>query len=232
MVRVNTLTPALLRPLAGILALVLLTSCGGGAKSDADGEEVDAPTESTSQAVDLNDYIEVPQGAELAAPGTELALKKTAQVIWQPRQAEVAVAEIRINRIQRTTFKDAFAGYQITDDMAAMTPYFVRGRVTNPLKANLSKMPVPLGAIDDNGTFVEKTVMLGNFSACPGNGVLPKNFKKGKKATLCWVFFLAQGRTLESVGLQMPGGLASVTWTGDVKRYQPPKSQDNGADDE
>lgn len=221
--RVNAMTSVPLRLIAGLvatlLALVLLAGCGGG--DDGGDAETGDSRDEASQAVEPRDYLDVPETVELTEPGAELKLKQKAALAWQPRQKEVAVAEVQVRRIERTTFADTFAGYTITDEMSAMTPYFVRARVINPLKANLSRLPVPLYLQDDTGMLIGANTMVGKFPHCP-SGVLPKRFKKGAKANLCFVYFVGHGRKAEKVVFQYPGGLAPVSWSGKIRAYQAP----------
>lgn len=232
--RVNAMTSGPFRLIAGLvaglLALVLLAACGGDDDGGGGGgAETDDSTDETSQAVGPGDYLEVPESVELTEPGAELKLKGSAVLAWQPRQKEVAVAEVRVQRIERTTFADTFAGYTITDEMSAMTPYFVRARVANPLKANLSQLPVPLYLQDDTGMLIGANTMVGKFPHCPSS-VLPKRFKKGSKANLCFVYFVGHGRKAEKVVFQYPGGLPPVTWTGKIRAYKPPAEKTDAAE--
>ncbi|QYJ05513.1 hypothetical protein KUV85_07500 [Nocardioides panacisoli] len=225
----NTVTSVLLRLLAGALALTVLAACGGGDDgADADSapsSEAEAPASPSESAAE--DYVEVPQGVTLSEAGSEFELRDTATVAWQPRQKQVAVADVTVRSVERTSFDEAFAGYRITDQMAAMTPYFVRARVVNPTGTNLGKVAVPIYLRDDAGTLVEETTLQGSFKPCTG-GSLPKKFKKNAKTTVCLVFLLSQGRSFDSVAFQLPGGIEPVTWTGKATKYKAPRQGGDG----
>lgn len=221
---VNTVTPALLRLVAGALALALLAGCGS-----SDDEEPEASGESTSASptVAPEEVIDVPEGVDLSEPGSSLEWDTSAVVAWQPRQEEVAAAQVTVRLVERTSFDDAFEGFRITDQMAAMTPYFVRARVENPTDIDLGRMSIPLYVEDDAGTLVESTTLQGKFAPCSG-GVLPKKFQQDAKAQVCLVYLVPQGREFESVAMRVPGSQELIRWTGKVRTYKPAKSG-NGA---
>lgn len=213
-------TTAPLRLVAGLLALVLFAACGG--EGDGDGPEADptTPSETDSATTEAaEDYVDVPRGVELTEPGTELELGEAAGVAWEPRQEKVAAARVRVRTVERTSFDEAFQGFRITDEMSAMTPFFVRTQVINPTTANLGSLNVPVHLRDDAGTLVEATTLQGSFPACPGS-TLPKRFAKGASTTICSVFLLSPGRSFDGVAFQLPGSLPPVTWDGKVQKYR------------
>lgn len=229
----NIAAPTLfVRLAAGSLALALLAGCGGGTEggdSDAAAETA-TPASGSTTAVDETTepepepYLEVPEQVTLTEAGAAMDLGQPATVAWRPRQQEVAVLDLQVDRVERTSFDRSFRGYKINKKTAAMTPIFVRATATNPTGADVGTLRVPLYLADNSGTLVEESIVKGDFPACSG-GTLPKRLRKGKSADLCFVYFLAQGRKFDNVTFQLPGDLAAVTWSGKVsKKVQPPKS--------
>jgi hypothetical protein len=223
---VNIVTPALLRSLGGALAVLLLvTACSSGADSpDADA----SPTpEETVEPAEIGYDLETPDGIELTEIGTELALGDSAVGAWQASQNEVAVAEIRVRRIERTSFDAAFEGWQVGPlKDAGHTPYFVRARVDNSTDADLSRVPVRLLMLDDGGNLNEPNTMGGDieFEPCPSHE-LPRGFRADARAHLCFGYFLPRGRAPESMVFPSPEDQAVVSWTGDVTRWRAPEDE-------
>ncbi len=207
--------------LAGVLALALLAGCGGGGgSSDTEDKESGAePSDQTSSSVPPEPYVEVPEGVELTEPGTALDLGDPAVVGWEPRQDKVAVLRATVAKIERTTFKESFQGWQIDDEMATRTPYFVRVSVRNEVADNLGTLAVPLYA-SVGQTLVEATRFEGEFKPCTG-GVLPKKFKKGARADLCLVYLLERGSDLSGIAFQ-PAEEEPILWSGKITNIAKP----------
>jgi hypothetical protein len=231
---VNTAPSTLVRRLAAtLLGLALLAGCGGTGDGDGETPETEAGTSATDatsaveETAEPEPYLDVPAQVTLTEAGAAVDLGASATVAWQPRQKEVAVLDLQVDRVERTSFDKSFQGYRIDKKTAAMTPFFVRASATNPTGTNLGGQRVPLYLADSSGTLVEESVVKGTFPACSG-GVLPKKFGKGASADLCFVYFVEQGSKFDNVTFQLPGDLAAVTWSGKVStKVQPPKQQKN-----
>lgn len=208
--------------LAGVLTLALLAGCGGGGDSDGDDTESESPSEKATTSAAPEPYIEVPEGVELTEPGTALELGDPAVVAWKPRQDKTAVLRATVDRIERTSFEESFQGWQIDDEMATRTPYFVHVSVRNVIDDNLGTLAVPFYASDD-ATLVEATRFEGEFEPCTG-GVLPKKFKAKAKAELCLVYLLQPGTELSGVAFQ-PADEDAIVWTGKIARLDQPKKK-------
>lgn len=216
------------------LALTALTSCGG----DDDGAGATYPgtaspsagEDSAGAAGEEAAYLPVPDGVELTAPGSELKIGDSAVVAWQPRQDEVGVAEIKLAKVERTTFAKSFEGYQIKGEMASKVPYFVRVRIANEGDIDLGRRTVPLYAHDNVNSLVEQTVIRGDFTPCP-DGALPKKFAGGEKAQLCLIYLVEEGRELDGVEFQPIPDVAPISWTGKVTKPDAAtgKKSDRGA---
>lgn len=207
--------------LAGVLTLALVAGCGGGDADDKDTEP-ESPSEKSATSADPEPYLEVPEGVELTEPGTALELGDSAVVAWKPRQDKTAVLRATVERIERTSFKESFEGWQINDEMSTRTPYFVHVSVRNEIDDNLGTLAVPLYASDDT-KLVEATRFEGEFKPCTG-GVLPKKFKADAKADLCLVYLLEPGIDLNGIAFQ-PADKEAVLWTGKITRLDQPKKK-------
>lgn len=208
-------------PALALVVAVGLSGCGSDEKSpDGAGSTGPSPTSTTTSAAP---YLEVPGDVDLTAPGTQLALGETGVVAWQPRQDRVVAAGVTVTRIERTSFEQSFPGWSIDDVTAARTPYFVRLTVTNPAQTQLSGVSPQLWGADDGGTleapnFYDKK----QLPVCSGTAGLPATLDAGTPHELCQVYFVAPGRTLQSVTFQPPGDVEPVTWVGKISKVKQP----------
>ncbi|MDP2775682.1 MAG: hypothetical protein Q8O61_19165, partial [Nocardioides sp.] len=176
-----------IRRRAGVLMTVLalssaaLVGCSDDPEEDppsSDPEPSATPTpESSPGSATASDtpYLPVPDGVELTAQGTELALGDTAVVGYQPRQDVVGVLGVTVQRIDKTSFKESFAGWKLGPEFTGTTPYFVRARLTNDGESDLGGRPVPLRIVDSADRLVEPSQFKGTFEPCPSKP-FPKKF--------------------------------------------------------
>lgn len=231
--RVTRRLPALVAATA--LALVL-AGCGGG-DGDGDGDAPRSgvsgtPTQVGTSAGDESEapepYLPVPDGVELTAPGSDLDLGTPAVVAWRPRQDVVGVLEIDVQRIERTTFKRSFGGWDVRAEVRKkLTPYFVRATVRNVGDTNLTQRLTPLYAVDSEDTLVEPTRFTEQFKPCPG-GNLPKGFSGGDRTEVCMVYLINDGLELTGVSFRPTQDFDPITWTGDISRVQKDRGKRRG----
>lgn len=210
-----------------LAAGVLLLS---GCSSDSAGPDIDtssppaAPTTASSSAAPTSaapsvPTLPVPAGVELTAQGSQLTVGAAATVAYQPRQDLVGVLDITVTRIEQTTIKKSFAGWQLTEEQSGSTPYFVRATVTNRGESDLGGRRVPLYAVDAANTLVESTTFASAFSACePGS--FPKRFQPGKSVDVCAVYLVPAGGQLTAVSFRPSQEYDPITWTGAVKKVK------------
>lgn len=189
------------------------------------GTDPAKPSPSASPTVPA--YLPVPSGVDLTVPGTALKIGQHAVIAWRPNQREVAALDVRVRRLERTTYDKSFQGWAVSPDQAATTPYFARVTVKNVSTSDLGGLPVPIVAQMANGVsaaaqpFAQRT-----FTPCHPT-VLPKKFAAGATAELCFVFPISPGQDLAAIAFQPQGTdgfLKSVTWTGKATtKVLPPK---------
>ena len=216
-------TAALL--VAGVFAAAsTLGACGGddsssgstptespAASEDASGSASESPEVTTA------DYLPVPDGVTLTEPGSELGLKDEAVVAWEPRQDVVGVLEVKVTRVEKTSFAKSFSGWQLDKATKKSTPYFVRAKVTNVGDSDVGTRDVPLYALDSADTLVQAQSFETRFEPCPGDGAFPKVFGAGDSKQLCLVYLVPAGGDLEAVSFRPVQDFVPITWTGDVK---------------
>ena len=211
--------------LAAGLALGL-TACGGNAKPSADGSAGGSASPSPS----VSPYVTpVPSGVALTTPGTALKVGQHAVIAWHPKQSQVATVDVRVRRLERTTFDKSFQGWAVGPSQAAMTPYFARATVKNVSTEDLGGLSVPLYGEDDAQRLVASQPFSQRvFEPC-NPAVLPAKFAPGATTELCFVFLMAPGHDLASIAFPPPAladgtALQTITWSGTPStKVLPPK---------
>jgi hypothetical protein len=213
-----------------ILAVGLLVGCGG---SDDSGDEKDSPeTEPSTTATTEptpSSYLPVPEGVTLTEPGTVLGFGDLASVAWRPRQDTVVTLDLTVDRIDKTSYKESFEGWVITEDMRGMVPYFVHATATNLSGIDIGSLLVPLYASDGTTMYEPLTFREDVFEPCPG-GELPERLRPGKSADLCLVYQLPESLELAAMAFDLVGELASITWSGEITAIEKPKDKKDKKD--
>lgn len=211
------------RPVARLAAVALAAVLGTTLAGCGSDKAKPAPSASPSVAP----YVDVPGDVHLTDPGSSLKVGQHAVVAWKPRQDTVAVLDIQVTRLERTTFDKSFQGWNITRNQAATTPYFARAVATNVSDTDLGSFPVPLWGQDDAARLIgaqpfDQRV----FQPChPAK--LPATFKPGAKVDLCFVFLMSPGYDFTSATFEPQdadgAALAPITWTGKIQtKVKPP----------
>ncbi|GAA3829298.1 hypothetical protein [Nocardioides panacisoli] len=215
-----------------VLALVLLAGCSDSGDEGSAGESSSATSSDSSSAAPTDgEYLEVPDDVALTPPGTMLDFGQPATIAWEPRIDETAILDVTVDRVERTTFKESFQGWVITDEMEGQTPLFVQATVSNAGEDRLGGEEVPLTVVDDTGIHVQPTIAQDEtFEPCPG-GPLPKKFKPGAKTKVCLLYLLDPGREFTSVAFQPVDAehrpvADAISWTGSLTPL------DDGKDDQ
>jgi hypothetical protein len=208
--------------LAGALALAGCSDDSGGAPQAGDGSS-SGPGSSPATA-SSSPYLPVPDGVDLTSQGSSLRVGDTAVVAYEPRQGTVGALEITVDRLEKTTFKKSFSGWQLSAAARATNPYFVRASVKNVGDTDLGGRPVPLYIVDGNNTLVEASTFSSSFKPCPSTP-LPKKFSKGAKADVCLVYLSPGKGDLTAVSFRPTEAFDPITWTGDLKEPVPPKAR-------
>jgi hypothetical protein len=216
-----------------VLGLGALVGCGGGDggdnESDGNGNPSPSPTSETTTETD-EPYLPVPAGVELTPPGTALGVGESAVVAWQPRQNLVGVLDIKVTRLEKTSFAESFEGWDVkAEQKKKVTPYFVHASVANRGDTNLSGRLVPLYAADNGDTLVEATKFTEEFKPCPG-GDLPKGFSTDDSVEVCMVYLIAAGQKLAGVTFRPIQEFEPITWMGEIQRIEKPEDRKNQRD--
>jgi hypothetical protein len=213
------------RAVAAALLCTTLVACTDdaadpGSSSSTESGSSDTPSGSIpSPSVDLV----LPEGVDVTPGGTELTVGETATVTYEVRQRAVAVLDLTVTRLEETTFKESFVGWDIDAETRTKQPYFVRVTVTNRGETDMSGRPVPLYLVDGNNTLVEATTFQSTFKPC-SPGVLPKKFVNGKSTKTCLVFLAPDKGELTAVSFRPTQEFDPITWTGELQTPKPPKS--------
>jgi hypothetical protein len=213
----RTATPAR-RPVRGLLALGLVgTLALSGCSGDSDEPSAGSGSGSGSESASAKPYLPVPDGVELTPPGSRLALGAPATVAYEPRQDQVGVLTITVTRLEKTTFKQSFAGWKLDAATRRTNPYFVRAKVENVGDTNLGGRNVPLYIVDGRNTLIEASSFASTFKPC-AVGQFPKKFVKGDRANVCLVYLSPQHGELTAASFRPTQQFSPITWTGKLTR--------------
>ena len=207
------------------VAVGSLVGCGG---DDEPSESSESSGSSGTEAADAEttaDYLPVPEGVDLTAPGTGLGFGEPATIAWRPRQDTVVALDLTVERIDRTSFKESFDGWQVTKEMRGQLPYFVRVRATNVGDNRVGGLLVPLYGFSGESAMYEPLDFREQvFEPCPG-GDLPKKLAPGRSADLCFVYLLPEDQELAAAAFDVVGE-APVTWSGRITEIEKPKKDE------
>jgi hypothetical protein len=208
---------------AVLLAGGLLAGCSGDDKNPEASEPTSASTSATDGAsASAGPYLPVPAGVELTAQGSQLTVGDTATVAFEIKQGVVGVLDIKVTRLEKTSFKKSFVGWDLDQGQKAANPYFVRATVTNRGETDLGGRRTPLYIVDGENTLVESTSFASSFEACEP-GTFPRKFKTGKKTKICMVYLAPRKGDLVAVSFRPTQEFAPITWTGELEKPKPPK---------
>lgn len=208
-----------------LAAALVLSGCsdGGSDEAGSDSSGSSSSSSSASAAASATPYLPVPDGVELTDQGSELRFGDKAVVAYQPRQQQVGALDLRVTKVERTTFKQSFQGWKLDDATLRTTPYFVDVTVKNVGETDLGGRPVPLYIVDGKNTLIEASSFASTFAPCPSTP-FPKKFGPGDKVRTCLVFLSPDKGDLTAVSFRPTQAFDPITWTGDVSKPTPPRT--------
>ncbi|MEP9361354.1 hypothetical protein ABLE68_00215 [Nocardioides sp. CN2-186] len=210
--------------LLGLATGVVLVAGGLAGCSGSDSAGGSDGTPSTSGSASASPYLPVPDGVSLTPPGTHLEVGDSAVVAYEPRQDQVGALDITVTKLQKTSIKDSFAAWQLSDEQKKSTPYFVDVTVENVGDTDLGGRRIPLYVVNDQNVLVESTPFASSFEPCPSTP-FPDKFPSGKSVDACLVYLLPDHGTLDAVSFRPDESFNPITWTGEVSKAKPPKSE-------
>jgi hypothetical protein len=211
------------------VALVAAAALLAGCSDDDKGPDVggrspssSTPGETGTATASATASLPVPAGVELSPEGSQLAVGDTATVAYELRQGVVGVLDIKVTRLEKTSFKKSFVGWDLDQAQKNSNPYFVRVTLTNRGDTDLGGKHVPLYIVDGNNTLVEATTFASAFPPCQP-GVFPKKFKTGHTMRACLVFLSPKKGELTAVSFRPTQEFDPITWTGELQKPKPLK---------
>ena len=226
--RVNRRPVACAAILAG--ATLALAGCGGGSSStpvagssgssgtSATSETTTKPAAGSSSA----DPAVTVQGVTLTDQGTKLKVGQAAKVSWHPNQKTTGVMKVSVTKLQKVPIS-AFSDWRLDAATQRSTPFFVHATVHNLGRTQLSGVPVPLYLLDARNTLLQPSTFRAQFPACPSTP-LPAKFTRGKKASVCLVYFAPDHGKLVAVSFRPSQDFDAITWSGPLAKPKPPRS--------
>ena len=147
-------------------AVVLIASAALLAGCSGDDEDPDAAASGSRQrlrrrtsrrrASRRRRTLPVPEGVELSPEGSQLEVGDTATVAYELRQGVVGVLDIKVTRLEKTSFKKSFVGWDLDAEPEEVQP-LLRAAPRSPTAAttDLGGKQVPLYIVDGTNTLVE-----------------------------------------------------------------------------
>jgi hypothetical protein len=210
-----------------VAAAVALTGCSGGSSSAstpaADGSSTSTPAgtsatpqQSASSPTSSSSSVGVVDGVKLTPQGSKLKVGDSATVSWQPNQKKTGVIKVSVTKLEKVPIS-TFSDFRLTGTVRRSTPYFVHATVTNRGKSDLSHVPVPLYLLDGRNTLLQSSTFQALFPPCPSRPLPPK-FTRGKKATVCLVYFVPNHGKLVAISFRPTEDFDAITWTGPIAK--------------
>ena len=204
-----------------VALLLALTACGG--------DDPDNGPDVPSETVEAEPYLPVPDGVELTAQGSDLAVGDTATVAYELSQDKIGAVEITVTSLEKANF-DLFVGWELTKEIRKTAPYFVRAKVTNVGDSDLGGSPVPLYAVDGENRLIESSLFTGTFKPCE-NASFPKKFKAGDTLKACMVYLVPGQGDLAAASFRPDQEFDPIVWAGDVVKADDGKDGKDGRGD-
>jgi hypothetical protein len=176
-----------------------------------------SPSASGSPSTEATPYLPVRDGVELTAQGSELAVGDEAVVAFEPRQDQVGVLDIRVTRLEKTSFPESFSGWQLDPATRRTNPYFVHATVENVGGTDLGGRGVPLYIVDGRNTLIEASDFASTFKPCPSKA-LPDTFENGDRTKVCLVYLSPRHGELTAVSFRPTEEFDPIIWTGKVHK--------------
>jgi hypothetical protein len=208
---------------AAILAVATLAlgGCGDGSSSTPDagtsGSSATSRTTTTPAAGSSSaDTAVTVQGVTLTDQGTALKVGQPAKVSWHPNQKTTGVMKVSVTKLEKVPIS-AFKDWQLDAATQRSTPFYVHATVRNLGKGPLSGVPVPLYLLDGRNTLLQASTFRAQFPACPSTP-LPAKFTRGKRASVCLVYFAPDHGKLVAVSFRPTQTFDAITWTGPLAK--------------
>jgi hypothetical protein len=208
---------------AAILAVATLAlgGCGDGSSSTPDagtsGSSATSRTTTTPAAGSSSaDTAVTVQGVTLTDQGTALKVGQPARVSWHPNQKTTGVMKVSVTKLEKVPIS-AFKDWQLDAATQRSTPFYVHATVRNLGKGPLSGVPVPLYLLDGRNTLLQASTFRAQFPACPSTP-LPAKFTRGKRASVCLVYFAPDHGKLVAVSFRPTQTFDAITWTGPLAK--------------
>ncbi len=181
-----------------MLVLTILLVSGGCAKAE---KKVETP---------VPKGFELPSDVTLTKGGSALTPGEPATVIYKIADQTRSVITVVVDTVKKGKIDD-FKFFSLDEDAKASTPYYVTASIKNLGPAGLGGSPVPLYAHDSTNSIASPNQLVGDFTPCP-RGALPSSFLPDATATVCLVYLIPKGVTLQSIDLQTVDQKNPITW--------------------
>jgi hypothetical protein len=221
-----TVQPSTLR----VAALIATASLALTACSSDDAEPAAETSPTTSSEPTPSTSVEVPEGREITAPGTQLTFGDSATVAHEI-QGEGTLLELRVDSAVQGSLED-FEGFNLDDPLKRRgNYYYVRVQAKNVGKDVIGEIPVPLWGISGENTLLQPVEFKSSFAKCPTE-LLPAKFGPKDVFKTCLVYLSPNKGKLQGVSYRPTEQFAPIEWRGPVDMLPKPKKSEDKKGDE
>lgn len=198
------------------VAVLVLSGCGGS----GDGPEQQQDAQASPTPVSPSGNVEVPEGVTLTEAGAELEFGETATVAYEANPRRSSVLELTVRSVREGEIAD-FSSYQLDARTKRSRPYYVRVSATNIGEGDLSRVPVPLLAVDDRNVLIQPSSFSNTFEKCPSRP-MPAGFVTDKTTSGCLVYLVPNGGTLVAMSFRPLQAFEPIIWEGQIQPVEKP----------
>jgi hypothetical protein len=203
-----------------LVPALLLSGCGG-----SDSKSKDKPSAKPADVLPTGD-VQVPDSVDLTKAGTDLEFGEPAYVAYSANAKRGSVLSLTVNSVQQGKIAD-LASYQLDAASKKARPYYVQVAVKNLGTGDLSRLGVPIFAVDSTDALVLPTTFTPSFARCPSTP-LPAGFVSGKSISECLVYLVPDGGTLTEMSYRPEQAFQPITWKGTIAPVAVPKAKPSG----
>lgn len=198
------------------LLAVSLTACGTAT----------TPKPSPSASTSASPSAPGP-GGKFTTFGSILDFGQEAGVAYEPNSTHKGVLALSVYSIAEAPWSD-FAGYGVSPNLQASTPYYVTVFVKNTGDTDMGGLDIPLWLVDGQQRLIHSSTFTNSFAKCPSLA-LPAVFRPAESLTACLVFFVPAPGTVTGAAYRGVSSNGTITWRGPVTSPAPPTPSPSAA---
>jgi hypothetical protein len=200
---------------AAAIGATVLSGCGSSGGSGG------ATTTTVTMTTTIETTATTPTTADTATPGSltpvgsTLKMGQAAVIRYDDATAHATTdLEVTPEPIEQGSIDD-FKNIQLDDNQKTATPFYVKLKVKNVGKGDLSGSEPGsyIDGVDDRGQIQNEVIFFGGFARCPS--VQPKHFKPGDSYETCLTYLIPKGGSIVGmrwIAFDQKTGKSDINW--------------------